>query len=153
MIIAVDLATITLPHAYDAEALPLRKTAVTALRRLKAAGHVLVLTSSRANRALLVDPLLDPLVRAGVVGHSRERWDAARATHRTRYRAMLAVGRTLGDVFAAVDDGAQGPISADLAITPLTAINGARIDLEPRRAWREAAITYGSAISGPESSP
>ena len=143
MIIAVDFdGALAAPHPYTAERVPLRRSAVKALRLLKRAGHVLVLTSPRANRALRVDPALDPLVRAGVRHVSREQWEAARGTHSARYRAMLDAVRPLG-LFDAVDDGEQGPLVADLSIRGDTVVNGRSMATEPRRCWAEVAVTYG----------
>lgn len=88
-----------------------------ALRALKAAGHTLLLWSGRASRALLYDPNLDPLVRAGVRPLLRETWEAARPLHQARYDQMVAfVERNLPGVFDAVDDGAGGKPSVDLFI-------------------------------------
>lgn len=87
-----------------------------ALRSLKRAGHVLLLYSARANRAYLEDPMLDPLVRAGILQIRMDRWKTAVEENRRQYREMIEfVERELPGVFDAIDDGQQGkPRSADL---------------------------------------
>jgi hypothetical protein len=88
-----------------------------ALLSLKRAGHLLVLWSGRASRALLADPLLDPLVRAGAKPVNRQAWLDARHLHMARYRQMLeTVERELPGIFTAVDDGMAGKFSFDLVI-------------------------------------
>lgn len=85
-----------------------------ALRSLKAAGHILLLWSARASRALLFDPMLDPLVRAGVVPLDMDRWRKSQALHIARHRQMLDfVAAKLPGVFDAIDDGAGGKPSVD----------------------------------------
>lgn len=84
---------------------------------LKTAGHELLLYSARANRALRVDPALDPLVVAGKRRVNRPVWTADRVLHEARYQQMLEfVARELPGVFDAVDDGQQGKPCADLFI-------------------------------------
>ncbi len=86
-----------------------------ALHALKAADHVLLLYSCRANRALLEDPALDPLVRAGVRRINIRWWQQSQPINQARYDQMVAfVEAELPDVFAAIDDGVQGKASADL---------------------------------------
>ena len=83
------------------------------LRALKLAGHVLVLSSCRANRSLLVDPNLDPLVRAGVRRVPAD-WQKRRDLNQRRLQQMLAfVQAELAGLFDAIDDGASGKVIAD----------------------------------------
>lgn len=87
------------------------------LMTLKAAGHILLLWSGRVSRALLVDPLLDPLVRAGSRVVSQARWEANLSLNRARVQQMLDfVDAELPGIFDAIDDGAGGKPTVDLFI-------------------------------------
>lgn len=87
------------------------------LLALKQAGHMLVLYSGRANRALRVDPNLDPLVRSGLKRVNMERWKKNSVVNQARFEQMIAfVEAELPGVFAAIDDGMQGKPSADMYI-------------------------------------
>ena len=144
MIISIDFdRALAAPHSYDAVDVRLRASAVRALAALRKAGHVLVLTSPRANLSLRVDPELNPLVRAGVVRIDRGTWESSRGVHSARFKTMLEAIKPVGHLFAAVDDGGQGPLLVDLAVTGDLVINGRSMAVEPRRAWAELAITYG----------
>lgn len=91
--------------------------ALEGLRALKAAGHILLLWSGRASRALLEDPSLDPLVRAGVRRVDLQGWMARQPINLARYEQMLAfVAEHLPDVFDAVDDGLGGKPSVEVFI-------------------------------------
>lgn len=88
-----------------------------ALRSLKAAGHILLLWSARSSRALLFDPMLDPLIRAGAMPLDVNRWRSSQALNVARHRQMLDfVGQYLPNVFDAIDDGAGGKPSVDCFI-------------------------------------
>ena len=88
-----------------------------AIPMLRRAGHVLLLWSARANRSLLFDPMLDPLVRAGVVRLDMEHWRKSQELHRARYQQMLAfVAEHCVGWFDAIDDGAAGKPIVDLFI-------------------------------------
>lgn len=88
-----------------------------AIRSLKKAGHALLLWSARASRALLYDPMLDPLVRAGVAPLDIEQWRKSQSIHLARHRQMLAfVAERCAGWFDAVDDGAGGKPLVDLFI-------------------------------------
>jgi hypothetical protein len=87
------------------------------LRSLRRAGHILLLCSDRANRALRVDPRLDPLVTAGVVKVDPVLWKEQQGFFENRYQEMLAfVLAYLPGVFHAIDDGLQGKPVVDLHI-------------------------------------
>lgn len=104
-------------HAYDDLVTPLRLMpgAREALQRLREAGHVLVLVSGRANRALRVDWRLNPLWVSGAVPFRADAWAACRSLNEARYQQMLAfVDAELPGLFHAVDDGGQGKVSADV---------------------------------------
>lgn len=123
--------------------LRLRRGALAALRSLKAAGHVLVLSSSRANLALREDPELDPLVRSGKVPLDREQWRRSQAVHVRRFSQMMqfvSVAPVVG-LFDAIDDGRQGKVSADLYIDN----NAVRLGMGGAGAhsWEEIARTWG----------
>lgn len=118
MVLAIDFdGTVVLQdRAYDDLETPLELVpgAEQALHELKRAGHILLLWSARANRALLVDPLLDPLVRAGVRRVDIAQWRRSQGLHIARYRQMLDfVAMHLPGVFDAVDDGASGKPNVD----------------------------------------
>lgn len=121
MIIAVDFdgTIVDDDRPYDdvtapLEFLPGAREGLEALRR---AGHTLILYSGRANRALIEDPELDPLVRAGVRSVDRDAWTKRQKTNLARLGHMLEfVQEHLPNVFAVVDDGRQGKPSADMFI-------------------------------------
>ena len=87
------------------------------LQALRRAGHLLVLWSGRASRALLADPELDPLVQAGAVRSNREAWLSSRAVHLARYEQMIRfVEEELPEIFDAVDDGTAGKPLVDVIL-------------------------------------
>lgn len=151
MIIAVDFDNTVVEQdgrLYADVTTPLRLLpgAKEGLLALKAADHVLVLWSGRANRALRFDPRLDPLVKAGVRRQYSEadldRWrNDSMPLNQARYQQMLDfVTAELPGVFAAVDDGEVGKITADLymddrAVRFGRGLGGAR--------WIDIAKTYG----------
>ena len=122
MIVAVDLDSTLVDEwgrkfSDTTSPLKLMGGARKALQAMKAAGHVVLLYSARANRALRVDPELDPLVRAGVVRLDRKAWEAEQPLHEARYQQMVQFAATqLKGLVDAVDDGAQGKPVADLFI-------------------------------------
>lgn len=146
MIIAVDFDDTIVSQAgrsYDDVTTPLAflDGALAGLRALRRAGHVLLLFSGRANRALRVDPGLDPLVRAGVRRVNRARWEKQRVVNEARYQQMLAfVDASLPGLFAAVDDGQQGKPSADLFIDNRALRLGHGV---LSVSWRAVAYMYG----------
>lgn len=112
-----------------------------ALAALKAAGHALVLWSSRANLALRENPELDPLVRAGVRKFNPRHWKASVEINRKRYDQMVEfVARELPGIFDAIDDGRCGKFAADLYIDDRALTFGHRLaGLD----WSEIAHIYG----------
>jgi hypothetical protein len=149
MIIAVDFDdTIVEQGEYADTTTPLRfkPGAREGLYSLKEAGHVLILWSGRASRALLYNPELDPLVRAGVRKLNHGRWLERRPVHLARYRQMLAfVAAELPDVFAAIDDGAGGKPSADLFIDDKALRLGRGFGIGGTD-WNEIARAYGAPL-------
>jgi hypothetical protein len=105
-------------HDYDLKTpLKLKRGALKALQALHAAGHVLILYSSRANRALWEDWRLNPLWANGVLRFDPVAWERNRGLNRARYEQMVTfVGAELRGLFAAVDDGRQGKVMADMYI-------------------------------------
>ena len=102
---------------YEDVTTPLRflPGAYAGLLALKAAGHILLLYSARANRAHRVDPNLNPLVRAGIKKIDIDRWMKNQPLNEARYQHMISfVEEELPGIFDAVDDGLQGKPSADL---------------------------------------
>jgi hypothetical protein len=106
-------------RAYEDADSPLRfmPGAKEGLRALKHAGHMLILFSGRANRAILDDPNLDPLVRAGVKRIDHDRWARMRFINEARFSQMVKfVNDELPGMFVSVDDGRQGKPNCDLII-------------------------------------
>jgi hypothetical protein len=131
-------------HDYDDLATPLtfKYGAREALRALARAGHVLVLCSGRANRALRLDWTLNPLWN-GVVPFDVERWKRHQGLNQARYQQMLAfVGAELPGIFAMVDDGGQGKVSGDLYVDDKALRYGFSMD------WSAIAVAYGEPAEG-----
>jgi len=121
MVIVVDFDG-TVVDASHAKAdlqtpLVLLKGAKEALLQLKALGHLLILSSARANRAMLYAPDLDPLVRVGKRKVDLVAWKKAYPTNWARYRQMVVfVIEVLPGIFDAIDDGQAGKLEADAFI-------------------------------------
>ncbi len=101
---------------YDDLDLPLEfmPGAKDALLALKRAGHVLLLWSARMSASLLVDPNLDPLVRAGKRAVDYATWANSLPLNQARVQQMLDfLDRELPGVFDAIDDGAGGKPHVD----------------------------------------
>jgi hypothetical protein len=115
-----------------------------ALYSLRRAGHLLLLWSARASRALLEDPMLDPFVRAGEVDANLSAWRESRFIHRARYDQMLRFVRDkLPGCFHAIDDGSAGKPSVDLFIDD----RALRFGLgENAVGWQDIARAYGLAL-------
>jgi len=151
VIIAVDFdaTVVRQDRSYDDVVSPLtfEEGAEVGLRALKRAGHVLLLWSARANRALREDPGLDPLVAAGVVRVDRVRWERMRPINVARYQQMIAfVKSELDGVFDAIDGGLQGKPCADLFIDDRAMRFGAGAN---GMTWRTLAYVYGELDLGP----
>lgn len=113
-----------------------------ALEAMKRAGHVVVVASGRANRALRVDPNLDPLVRAGIVKVDRKAWEAEQPLHEARYQQMVAFcATTLKGLVDAVDDGEQGKVLADVYIDDRALRFGGGVD---GHNWFDIARQFGA---------
>lgn len=113
-----------------------------ALEAMKRAGHIVVVASGRANRALRVDPGLDPLVRAGVVKVDRKAWEAEQPLHEARYQQMVAFcATTLKGLVDAVDDGEQGKLLADVYIDDRALRFGGGVD---GHNWFDIARQFGA---------
>lgn len=153
MVLAIDFdgTVVSQARAYEDLETPLQflPGARHALLSLKKAGHLLVLWSARSSPALLVNPLLDPLVRVGVKTVDLERWDDMLPVHRARQRQMLDfVGRELPGVFAAIDDGAAGKLpGVDLFIDDRVLRLGQGTG---GFGWDAVADMYGSPVYGAE---
>jgi hypothetical protein len=118
--------------------------AVDGLRALKRAGHVLVLYSARANRAVRYNPELDPLVRAGIRPvPSDEEWPNVAAAHEALYRQMCRfVAVALPGLFDAIDDGEAGKPICDVLIDDRS-INPVSAGGPFSSGWAMVARTYG----------
>ena len=142
MIIAIDFdgTVVEQEGRYDDLEKPLRlkPNALKALRQLKAAGHVLLLYSARANLALTGDdPSVDPLHRAGVI--SRNQTAKNKRLNVARYQQMVAFCEAeLPAIFDAIDDGRQGKPNANLFIDD-KAVTFGPLGMN----WRQIAAIYG----------
>ncbi len=142
MILAIDFDNTVVEQDGDYSDLetPLRLKpgAMAGLNCLKAAGHILLLYSARANQALTgAFPEIDPLHRAGVV--NREQGPGSLGLNRARYEQMVAfVEEKLPGMFDAIDDGRQGKPNADLFIDD-KAITFGPLGMN----WQQIAARYG----------
>ena len=150
MIIAVDFDnTVVIQDGRDYEDLetPLQMLpgARDGLLSLKDSGHILLLYSARANRALRIDPTLDPLVRAGVKKVWRN-WEENCILNEKRYQQMIDfVNAELPDVFDAIDDGGQGKPSADIYLDDKALRLGHGANAVN---WRGVMLMYGESVYG-----
>jgi hypothetical protein len=134
-------------HAYDDLEAPLvfMAGAPQALASLRRAGHNLILWSARSSLWLLVDPRLDPLVRAGVRPANMKQWRKSLPVNRARYQQMLDfVARELPGIFDAIDDGRGGKPHCD-AFLDDRAFRMGEDDMDGERSWGDIAATYGEA--------
>lgn len=127
---------------YDATTpLQLRAGAREALQALKRADHQLLLWSARASKALLYNPMLDPLVRAGAKRLNMRQWELKRELHHARYQQMLDfVAKELPEVFDAIDDGSAGKPLVDMIIDYRAMRDGGPSAAD----WTEIARLYGA---------
>ena len=142
MIIAIDFdgTLVSQERDYDDVTSPLLMLpgALAALRAFKQADHTVLVYSARANRALRLDPMLDPLVRAG---HRKaaeaQRWARSKPLAEARYRHMVEFcTQKLKGLVDAVDDGGQGKPMADLFIDDRAVCYGPL-------SWAQIAQEYG----------
>lgn len=148
MIFAIDFdgTIVQQTNAYDDVETPLEfmPGAERTLHALKTAGHVLLLWSARSSRSLLVDPALDPLVRAGVRAVNMDQWRKSQQINIARHKQMLAfVANNLPGVFDAIDDGACGKPSCDRFIDDRAIGLGRGAGKLP---WAEIADLWGVLI-------
>ena len=142
MIFAIDFDNTVVEQdgAYSDLETPLRLKpgAMAGLTSLKAAGHILLLYSARANRALVGEhPEVDPLHRAGCVNRMQRHGSLCLNT--ARYQQMVAfVEEKLPGIFDAIDDGMQGKPNADLFIDD-KAITFGPLGMN----WQQIAGRYG----------
>lgn len=115
------------------------------LAALKAAGHILLLSSARANRAARWMGSLDPLVQAGVVKLDLKNIERDKDLAEARYQEMRAfIEAELPDLFDAIDDGHQGRPWAQLYIeSPRTIVHHPFGDGESAWSWDQIAETHG----------
>lgn len=122
MIIAVDFDGVVVKRdsEYDAPLarLELVHGALEGLLALRRADHTLILYSARANRGLREDWRLNPLWASGLVPLSTTAWSRNVALHEARLKQMQDFVKTRlpAGIFAAIDDGNQGKVVADLFI-------------------------------------
>lgn len=122
MVIAIDYdgTLVSQERSYDDVTTPpmLMPGAQEALAWLKKAGHLLLLYSARASLSLRQDPMLDPLIHAGVRAVNMKAWKRAQPINIARYHQMLKhVSEELPGVFDAIDDGRGGkPAGVDMFI-------------------------------------
>jgi beta-phosphoglucomutase-like phosphatase (HAD superfamily) len=144
VILAIDFdGTLVEPVAFADVTTPLRLIpgAREALQSIKRAGHVVIVYSARANRALRVSPQLDPLVRLGLRQVNDAAWLAARPLHQARFDAMLRFcDRELRGLVDVVDDGEQGKPIADVYLDDRALRYGHGHD---GNLWSDIALHYG----------
>lgn len=150
MFFAIDFdgTVVEQSRPYDDLTTPLRfmPGAKEALLSLKRAGHKLLLWSARSSRALLEDPMLDPLVRTGARRVDVDSWRERRALHTARYFEMLDfVERELPGVFDAVDDGAGGKPHVDFFVDDRAMKLGRGLNGFD---WPTIAQIYGEPVYG-----
>lgn len=142
MIICIDFdgTLVSDERAYDDVVTPFKLLpgALQALKALKAAGHSIVVFSARANRALLIDPMLDPLTRLGLRPRGdAARWAESKRINHARYQHMVHFCETtLKGLVDAVDDGVAGKPICDLFIDDKALSYG-------RLTWGSIAARYG----------
>lgn len=115
------------------------------LAALKAAGHILLLSSARANKAARFMSSLDPLVGAGAIKIDMKNWVRDKDLAEARYQEMVTfVATELPDLFDAIDNGEQGRPWAQLYIeSPRTIIHHPLGDGESAWSWAQIAETHG----------
>ncbi len=141
MIIAVDFdgTIVSSNREYTDVETPLEflHGAKEGLQSLKAADHVIIIYSARANRALRVDPNLDPLVRAGLRQLDHDWWERNKDLNEVRYQQMLEFCKTeLDGIVDVIDDGVQGKPCAGLFIDD-------RALRFQQGGWKKIARMYG----------
>jgi hypothetical protein len=131
----------SVPFADVTTPLRLHPGAREALQSLRRAGHIIVVYSARANRALRVSPHLDPLVRLGLRRVDTVQWLTAQPLHQARYEQMLRFcDRELRGLVDAVDDGEQGKPVADVYVDDRALRYGHGHD---GNLWSDLALHYG----------
>ncbi len=150
MVIAVDfdgtIVSQDRPYADVKSSLEFMPYAKEGLQALKRAGHMILVYSARANRALLVDPELDPLVRAKKKSVNKERWEASRGLHWARYHQMVEfIKENLSEEVDAIDDGQQGKPQAAVFIDDRALRFGSTLG---GHGWKSIAEKYGNADDG-----
>jgi hypothetical protein len=111
------------------------------LRLLKASGHVLILSSGRSNLALREDWQRNPLWAKRLEPFDQVKWAKEKIIHQARYDQMLDfIDKNLPDVFAYIDNGNQGKISADVYLDDKAIrMNGGWLSLD----WPAIGSIYG----------
>lgn len=137
MIISVDFDGVVIDAQEGAPSM--RAGAREGLLALKRAGHVLILSSCRANMALRADWRLNPLWTSGAVPFVEESWAEGRDHWEAAYQEMLAfVDKELPGVFDAVDPGMQGKVLADFYLD-------ARAFRMGNSGWRDVGMMLGES--------
>lgn len=116
--------------------------AEAALRSLKAADHILILYSARANLAIRWDWQHNPLWALGLdPSFSVRAWKKQRPLNQARFQQMLDFVETrLPGVFTFIDYGNQGKVLADLFIDDRALKYGGGWRAVP---WSIISRTYG----------
>lgn len=111
-----------------------------ALRRLKQAGHTVLVYSARGNVANRYRVEADPLVRAGKRFVHEATWELGRHLAEARFKAMVAcIEAEFPGLVDAIDDGRQGKPVADLYIDN----RAITYDPDTGYSWRDIALTWG----------
>ena len=141
MMVSVDFdgTIVTEDRAYDDLSSPfvLRKGVRDGLLALKRAGHVLILSSARANLALRKDWRLNPGWASGVLPFNVDIWKANQNLHECRYQQMLKFVELELPMIDLIDDGRQGKLLADLFIDDRAVASVIGVN------WNTIALLYG----------
>lgn len=154
MIICVDFDDTIVSQSgrsYEDVTTPLKliSGAKIALKAFKRAGHILILYSARANRAIREDMQLDPLIRMEIKRPIRN-WEKARDIAQARYLQMVDfVNTELPGLFDVIDDGMQGKPLVDLFIDDKCVQLGHGV---LGTNWSRLTSIYGEPVYGSEES-
>lgn len=141
MIIAVDFDGTVVErnteYGDEVEDFELVPFAYQSLMALKNSGHVLILTSCRANIAQRYDWRKNPLWSNRKVPFDENKWREGLVRAQRAYQNMVTfVNDKLSGLFDAIDDGEQGKVIAHLYLDD----RAFRITY---RSWQEVANAYG----------
>lgn len=143
MLIAINFEGVLIERMKDPcsayEPMRVRIGAKEGITDLKAADHILILTSQCSNLALRHDWRRNPLWNDGVVPFDLERWWKEKNRWENAYIRMCGfVAEEFPEMFDVVDNGNQGKIVADLYI------DDRGCNVRSSNMWADIAAQYGS---------